>query len=173
MGAEETVGRTPRLRLRRLRAEDVDDVAAMSADPEQMRFYPRPKRRDEVEAWMAWNLALYEASGFGTWLLESAPDGAFAGYCGIRPLVLDGRDEVEVAWHVKKTHWNRGLATEAAGLVLRLGFERYDLASLVAIIHPDNSPSRRVAEKLGMGEERSLVHDDEPTVVYRRSRGPR
>lgn len=163
---DEIVGETPRLRLRRLRPSDIDAVAAMVADPEQMRFYPRPKTRAEVAAWLDWNLALYEEGGFGTWYLESVADNGFAGYCGIRPLLLDDRAEVELAWHVDKQHWNRGLATEAALASLQLGFKRFGLSRLVAIIHPDNHASRRVAQKLRMAEERSLVHDGEPTVVY-------
>jgi RimJ/RimL family protein N-acetyltransferase len=168
---EEIVGETPRLRLRRLRSSDLDAVAAMVADPEQMRFYPRPKRRREVGEWLAWNLALYDEGGFGTWYLESAPDGAFTGYCGIRPLLLDGQREVELAWHVKKTHWNHGLATEAASMAVGLGFGAFGLSRLVAIIHPDNGASLRVAQKLGMAEERRLPHDGEPIVVHAIARG--
>lgn len=93
-------------------------------------------------------------------------DGGFAGYCGIRPLLLNGQREVELAWHVKKTHWNQGIATEAASVSMRLGFDHFGLSRLVAIIHPDNRASRRVAQKLGMAEERSIIHDGEPTVVY-------
>jgi len=167
---DEIVSETPRLRLRRLRPSDIDEVAAMVAEPGQMRFYPRPKSRDEVAEWLDWNLALYEENGFGTWYLESVLDEAFAGYCGIRPLVLDGEREVELAWHVKRTHWNRGLATEAALVSKRLGFYQFGLSRLVAIIHPDNRASRRVAQKLGMTEERSLIHDGEPTVVYATAR---
>jgi GNAT acetyltransferase-like protein len=81
--------------------------------------------------------------------------------------VLDVDDEVEVAWHVKRTLWNQGLATEAARTAMQLGFGRFGLPSLVAIIHPDNHPSRRVAQKLGMAEERPLVVDGAPTIVYR------
>ena len=153
------------LQLRRLRPDDIDAIAALAADPEQMRYYPRPKTRDEVAAWIEWNLGLYEQHGYGTWCVEA--DGAFAGYCGIRPLLLDGEDEVELAWHVRKSHWNRGLGTEAAREAQRRAHEEYGLERLVAIIHPDNLPSRRVAEKLGMAEERTLVHDGQPTVVYR------
>jgi RimJ/RimL family protein N-acetyltransferase len=98
---------------------------------------------------LAWNLAPYEENGLGTWYLESLLDHGFVGYCGIRPLVLNGKREVELAWHVKKTHWNRGLATEAALTSMRLGFDQFGLSRRVAIINPDNSASRRVAQKLG------------------------
>jgi RimJ/RimL family protein N-acetyltransferase len=165
---EGIVGETPRVRLRRLRRGDFHEVAAMAADPEQMRFYPRPKTSPEVLEWLDWNLTLYEERGFGTWYLELVPDGAFVGYCGIRPLLLDGTQEVEVAWHIKKTHWNRGLATEAASAAIRLGFGDFELSRLVAIVHPDNWPSRRVAEKLGMVSERHLIHHGEPIIVYAR-----
>ncbi len=142
----------------------------MVADPEQMRFYPRPKTRDEVDAWLAANISVYDDKGFGVWCLESVPANEFAGYCGIRPLTLEGRQEVELVWHVKKTFWNRGFATEAARIAVQVGRDRFGLSGLVAIIHPDNGPSRRVAQKLGMVEQRSLIHDGEPVVVYRSPR---
>ena len=160
------VAETPRLRLRRLRHADFEDVFAIASDPEQMRYYPRPKTRDEVRAWLDWNLSLYERHGFGTWAVETAPDRRFAGYCGIRPVTVDGSDEFELAWQIRKTYWNRGLGTEAAGLAADLAFTRFDLTRLVALIHPDNAPSRRVAEKLGMREERALIHDGDPTVIF-------
>jgi RimJ/RimL family protein N-acetyltransferase len=137
----------------------------MVADPEQMRFYPRPKTRDEARSWIEWNLGLYAEHGFGTWLLE-ASDGAFAGYCGIRPLRLDGRDERELAWHVRKDYWNRGVATAAARAAIDRGRSEFALSRLVAIIHPANAPSRRVAEKLGLAIEGETTVDGEPVVVY-------
>jgi GNAT acetyltransferase-like protein len=79
---------TRRLRLREFRPDDLDELASMMADEEQMRFYPRPRTRDEASAWVGRNLSLYEEHGFGFWLIESRPTAEFLGYCGIRPLVL-------------------------------------------------------------------------------------
>ena len=160
------VAETPRLRLRLLRRDDLDVIAAMVADPEQMRYYPRPKTREEASAWLDRNLELYASRGFGTWCLESAEDGGFAGYCGIRPLDLEGRAELDLAWQVPRARWNQGLATEAAAAAVELGFGRFGLTRLVAIIHPGNAASRAVARKLGMTEERSLEVEGEPTVLY-------
>jgi len=39
-----------RLKLREFSWNDLDDLAAMVADEDQMRFYPRPRTRDEASA---------------------------------------------------------------------------------------------------------------------------
>ena len=43
---------TPHLYLRELRDSDIDFVAEMLADPEVMRFWPRPYTREEAVAWI-------------------------------------------------------------------------------------------------------------------------
>jgi len=58
--------------------------------------------------------------------------------------------------------------------VLRVGpvgriHGRTDLGAgrLIAIIHPDNRPSQRVAEKIGLRpEKRSLVHGGREAIIY-------
>ncbi len=68
----------------------------------------------------------------------------------------------------RKTHWNRGLATEAArASLMRSASTRSVCRAAWRSIHPDNGASRRVAQKLGMAEDGPLVHDGEPVVVYR------
>ena len=158
---------THRLTLREFSEDDLDDLAAMVADEDQMTFYPRPKTRDEASAWIRRNLVLYAECGFGFWLIEWLRSSAFVGYCGIRPLVLDdGASETEIGWHIKKTFWNRGIATEAATAVQDAAFGRFALPRLVAIIHPDHVASRRVAENIGMNAESATVLDGYRAVIY-------
>jgi RimJ/RimL family protein N-acetyltransferase len=156
-----------RLRLREFRDDDLEPLAAMVGDEEQMTFYPRPKTRDEAAAWISLNTGLYATRGFGTWLIEAVPGARFAGYCGIRPLELDEASEIEIGWHVHKHFWKRGIATEAAALVCDAAATRFGLARLVALVHPDHTASRRVAENVGMRRERTTVLDaDYPAIVY-------
>ena len=86
---------TRRLRLRPFTRSDLDPLADMVADPEQMAFYPRPRTRAEASAWIDRNLDLYDRLGFGFWLIE-AQSSVFLGYCGIRPLEIDGSHETEL-----------------------------------------------------------------------------
>jgi RimJ/RimL family protein N-acetyltransferase len=157
---------TQRLKLREFSHDDLADLAAMVADEDQMRFYPRPRTRDEASAWISRNLALYKEYGFGFWLIESLATSGFLGYCGIRPLALEGAPETEIGWHTRKTFWNQGIATEAAMVARDLAFRRFGLLRLVAIIHPDHVASRRVAENIGMHDERTTMLDDYPAVIY-------
>lgn len=57
----------------------------------------------------------------------------------------------------------QGIATEAARLVAQYGFEMLGLQRIEIVVHPDNAPSLRVAEKLGATREvllrnRLLLH---------------
>jgi ribosomal-protein-alanine N-acetyltransferase len=54
---------------------------------------------------------------------------------------------------LRKDYWGRGLATEAARAVLRLGFECLDLRRIIADCFVLNPASQRVLEKLGMRRE--------------------
>jgi RimJ/RimL family protein N-acetyltransferase len=157
---------TERLRLREFRADDLDQLAPMVADEEQMQFYAAPRTRDEARAWIDRNLSFYETHGFGVWLIESRATSEFLGYCGIRPLELAGAEVTEIGWHVKKTAWNRGYATEAAGAARDLAFDRFARTRLVALVPPEHTASRRVAEKIGMREEAEVVFDGGRYATY-------
>jgi RimJ/RimL family protein N-acetyltransferase len=54
----------------------------------------------------------------------------------------------------------RGYATEAASLMLRLGFEGLGLHRIVARIDERNEASARLAGRLGMRQEARLVSNE-------------
>ena len=61
----------------------------------------------------------------------------------------------------------RGYATEAAAACRDYARTALGASRLIAIIHPDNRPSQRVAEKIGLRpEKRSLVHGGREAVIY-------
>jgi len=71
----------------------------------------------------------------------------FAGISGFEV----GRDGIgQFGWYLASKFWNRGLATEATRLLLRLGFEALDVPTMTATCDPLNAASRRVLEKNGL-----------------------
>jgi RimJ/RimL family protein N-acetyltransferase len=128
---------------------DLDDMARLLGDPRVMAFYPAPKTRDEAARWIAWNERNHAAFGFGLWVVETR-EGDFVGDCGLTWQDVNGERKLEVGYHVRSELQGQGLATEAAAACRDLARVHGIADELVAIIHPDNTASERVARKIGM-----------------------
>lgn len=140
-----SIPHSDRLNFRNMTDDDLENMSAMLADPDVMEFYPRPKSRDEAQAWIDWNKSNYVEHGYGLWIIETKA-GEFAGDCGLTWQAVNGRPELEVGYHVRAEMQGRGYATEAAAACRDFARNILEVAHLVAIIHPDNTASRRVAE---------------------------
>ena len=136
---------------------DLDAMAGLLGDPEVMRHYPAPKTRDEAAAWIAWNRRNYADYGYGLWIIETHA-GDFVGDCGLTRQVVNGLTKLEVGYHVSPGWQGAGIATEAAAACRDYVTEHLDERELIALVHPDNHASQRVAEKIGMRR----VEDDQP-----------
>jgi ribosomal-protein-alanine N-acetyltransferase len=79
-------------------------------------------------------------------------------------------DTPEVVYHLAKSYWGQGLATEIARASLRYGFEENKFERIVAIAKPDNTASIHVMEKIGMSYERRASYYTYDVVQYSISR---
>lgn len=160
-------GATQRLVFREMTTDDLDNMAALLGNHEVMRHYPHPYGRDETLAWIEWNQRLYREEGFGLWLVTLLATGEFVGDCGLTPQVVDGTIDIEVGYHVRADLQGHGYATEAAAACRDYARDVLGLKRLVAIIVPDNAPSRRVAEKIGLTLERATTNrSGEQSYIY-------
>jgi ribosomal-protein-alanine N-acetyltransferase len=153
-----TVIETPRLRMREMTRDDLDFLSEMLADPEVMRYYPRPLDRAGAQAWMDRQLERYERDGFGFWLVEEADTGQSVGQVGLLKQTVEGTVHREVAYMIHRPYQRNGFATEAATAVRDHAFEVLDVSEVVSFIRPENLPSQRVARHLGMEPRRMIVH---------------
>jgi ribosomal-protein-alanine N-acetyltransferase len=163
---------TDRLVLRRLTPEDADDLAALYADPEVMRFFGGPRTPEQTQAQIAWCLAEYERGNPSLWATVLKADSRFIGRCGLLPQMLDGQPEAEVAYMIARPLWNRGLGTEAAHAIQEYAFRNYKFGHVISIIAPDNVASQRVAEKNGMRYERDAEYGGHLCRIYSVDRLP-
>jgi ribosomal-protein-alanine N-acetyltransferase len=154
---------TERLVLRRFTPDDLDELVALRADPEVMR-YIGDQSREKVEQRLSYYIAHYDPHGFGMWAVILKTTGQLIGWCGL--IFLDETPEVEVGYGIGRDYWGRGLMTEAAHASLRYGFETAGLERIVAVAMPENSASRRIMEKLGMRYERMAHHYGHDLVYY-------
>lgn len=61
--------------------------------------------------------------------------------------------DLEVGWILARETWGRGYATEAADAAIHHVLKTLNRPRVVAVIDPDNEPSKRVATRLGMAYE--------------------
>ncbi len=94
----------------------------------------------------------WEERGFGLWALEERTSGTFIGFAGLAHQEdwTEGGHKTEVGWRLDRAFWGRGLATEAAKASVAYGLEKVGLERIISIIQPENTASRRVAEKAGL-----------------------
>ena len=156
-----------RLVLHEFIPEDVEPLALVLSDPETMRFYPAPFDRAGVDSWISRNLRRYREDGHGLWAMILKSSGELIGDCGLTVQDVDGQNEIEIGYHLRRDLWRQGLATEAARACRDFGFARMPVEHLISLIRPENLPSRRVAEKNGMSVWKEVVRKGLPHLVYR------
>ena len=77
----------------------------------------------------------------------------------------------ELAYMLATALHGRGMATEAAGVVLADAYTRYGLATLHAVVDAPNGASRRVLEKLGFADGgRVQVYGSDEMILYTHAR---
>ena len=74
---------TPRLWLRRWRAEDLEPFAALNADAEVMEHFPSVLSREESAAAVGRVEEHFESRGFGFWAVEVPGRAPFIGFIGL------------------------------------------------------------------------------------------
>jgi RimJ/RimL family protein N-acetyltransferase len=143
---------SPRCRLRQWKASDRAPFAAMNADPAVMRHFPSLLTREESDAMAERIESAIADRGWGLWALEIPGVTQFAGFVGLNEPTWTAHFTpcVEVGWRLAASVHGAGYATEAARAAVTYGFEKLFLTEIVALTIPDNLPSRRVMEKLGM-----------------------
>jgi RimJ/RimL family protein N-acetyltransferase len=159
--------RTPRLVLRPWRDDDLEALAAMSADPEVMRHFPAVLDRDASAALLARLRGQFDAHGFGYWAAET--DGGVVGCIGLLRVTFDApfAPTVEVGWRLARHAWGQGLATEGAAEALRFGFDVLGLPEIVSFAVPANLPSHRVMERRDMAGDFDHPHLPEGSPLRR------
>lgn len=156
---------SPRIQLRPWKDADREPFAAMTADPEVMRHFPATLTREESNAWVDRAMRKIDERGWGFWaidyLAEAGSVSKFAGFTGlnISDPELPFGPCVEVGWRLAPQFWGLGLASEAARLALRAGFESIGLDEIVAMTTLRNTRSRAVMHRLDMQESASDEFD--------------
>ncbi|MFL5874072.1 MAG: GNAT family N-acetyltransferase [Solirubrobacterales bacterium] len=143
---------TPRLLLRPPTAADRALYHSHFTQPEVERWLRPPPlpsfNAGALDELVEGDQAHWSDHGFGPWVLIEKETGAFAGRGGLHWTTVEEKAAIELAWSIEPSLHNRGYATEMATAAIEWAREMR-VEELVALVLPANTPSRRVAKKIG------------------------
>ncbi|MGD6774685.1 MULTISPECIES: GNAT family N-acetyltransferase [Bacillaceae] len=140
--------RTERLIIRNFNLKDWEDVYLYTGNKSVMKYMPEGVlSKEETQAFIKENMN-NKAQKFPLILAEN---NTLIGH--IEFFKYFGEHTYEIGWVLNPDYYNKGYASEAAFGVLKYGFEELGLHRIVATCQPENVPSYRVMEKIGMRRE--------------------
>jgi RimJ/RimL family protein N-acetyltransferase len=139
--------------LRPHRPEDCDvmHAAVMESVPEVSRWLPwchSGYSREDALSFIRLAADAWTQNIHYPFAILAAEDGAFLGGIGINHIVRLHR-LANVGYWIRSSRTRRGIASAAVRLVARYAFGSLGLTRLDIVCKPDNTSSRRVAEKAG------------------------
>jgi [ribosomal protein S5]-alanine N-acetyltransferase len=161
-----TALQTARLNLRPFSENDLDDLSALMANPDFMRFSLGVFSREQTAGFLEKVRARDREGLPSQFALIFRPARKLIGYCGFFPQTVDEVEELEIAYRLDSSYWGQGIATEAARAVRDHAFDDLRLSHVISLIHPENIASRRVAEKNGMIPEKKTIFRGFPAIVF-------
>lgn len=173
---QDPVIETARLRLRRHRLDDAEDLASLWADPTVVRHIGTPATRQE-----SWSRLLRYAGhwglfGYGYFAVEERGTGCFLGDVGVAHFRREGLDEpeesVEAGWVLSSACHRRGFGREAAEALHGWTDRTLSCARTHCIIDPENAASLRLARSLGYTERDRVINGGGPVLLLVRERRP-
>jgi RimJ/RimL family protein N-acetyltransferase len=139
---------TERLLIRPLQPDDRPAFAALTHDPEVMKYVHagQPYSEEELDEFFTRQARQLAQAGVCMGALIEKSTGRLCGIAGTQPL----GDDYEIGWWLASDVWGRGYATEAGAVAMNHVLNVLQRPRVVAIIDPGNEPSKRVVERLGM-----------------------
>lgn len=143
--------------LRLLREDDAEWMHRMYSRPdvtEYMEYEPWSERftREKLDEWRSLDSLDGETGGL---CVAIEHEGSAIGTVLLR--LTDPELRIaEIGWALHPDFSGEGFAYEAVSAVLDLGFDAYGLHRIAARLHPENTASAKLAERLGMTREARL-----------------
>ena len=131
-------------------AEDENLAVRLECDPEMMRHIGGPRPETDVRAAHKRRLALMEKGEAYMYKIVDEDSGEVLGTIGVWKIDWAGLRTYEMGWFVLPENQGRGVATEAARLIIAQARSDPDVGCIHAYPAVTNAASNAIARKIGM-----------------------
>ncbi|CAH6384750.1 MULTISPECIES: GNAT family N-acetyltransferase [Pantoea] len=159
---------TARLNLEPYKDSHYEGLRIMDSDPGVMRYITGGiiKTPEETREVIRRVQARWDKYRFSWWAIKEKPSGLIVGAACLQHLANVDGAPLEIGWRLVPEHNGKGYATEAAKAIIDFAEKQIGATYLVAVADPENIPSQRVMQRLGMTYKAIEQHYDVPCVVY-------
>ena len=141
--------KTSRLLLRQFQQQDALSLHEYLSNPAVYRFEPgEPVSLEEAK-----KLTRERAEGSDFWAAVVESTQKMIGHLYFKQTGPRELSTWELGYIFNPQFHHQGYATEAADALIRYGFRHWEIHRIIAHCNPDNVPSWRVLEKIGMKRE--------------------
>jgi [ribosomal protein S5]-alanine N-acetyltransferase len=163
-----------RLIFRRIEQSDFEFFARIHADPMVARFLGNGRARSiqETHVLLETIYETYRSLELGPLAVLRKSDGVLIGRCGLSDMALEVNTasgtlprvwyqrsqlpsdtnvifEQELGYTFDRNYWGQGYGGEAAARVFQYASSTMPFRRIVSVIHPDNTPSIKIANRCG------------------------
>lgn len=156
---------TQRMRLRRLRFQDLDSLCLLESNPDITKFTSMrvPQTREQTQTRLERHLLKQKAwEPLGIWIAEDKNTHQFVGWF---MLVPNEQNEYELGYMVLPQYWGFGYTTEICAVILDFALKT-GLKKIIAKTDHQNYASIRVLEKLKFKEDKNAQDKSEKRFVF-------
>ncbi|MEQ8909057.1 MAG: GNAT family N-acetyltransferase [Vicingaceae bacterium] len=161
-----------RLSYAPLSFKDVSVWETFVLNPKATQYFPEHMQAKPglAKQWIQGQMKRYAENSFGLMAIRKKQNHEFIGQCGLLIQEVDGKKEIEIGYHLLPKYWGKGYASEAAQMFKQIGFEDYFASSIISLIHTENIPSQKVAERNGMKKDGKTTHKNLDAYIFRINR---
>lgn len=158
-----------RMKFRKYNDYDFEFLFSLMYDPIMVQYISvgKTRSREETQDFLKWIYSTYNSDpDTGLLVLVDKQNGNLIGHAGLISQTIDGTEEIEIGCWISRKYWGNGYATEAGNALRNYGVDVLNNNRFIALIHPENAASKRVAEKLGMNLEKEVIISGQNIHMY-------
>jgi RimJ/RimL family protein N-acetyltransferase len=163
-----------RLIFRKITETDFDSLAIMFRDPEVMAAWEHTFTDEQIQKWIDNQISRYQKEIVGYFAAIQKDTSEFIGQMGLLWNDFGELRIMEIGYMLNHQYWGMGYATEGAAALVQYAFTEIGLNKVYTSIRPNNQPSIRVAERIGMIAEGSFIKHyndkDMEHIIYSKDR---
>lgn len=158
---------TQRLKGEKIDAKHLGLLLEMGSNPLVMATLGGIWNQEETWQHIKNNCEQWQRYGHGQWIFFDKATDLFVGRGGIRKVMVNDNEEVELGYALMPAFWGRELAVEIGKKALSIAFNNFNYPNVVCYTLVDNKRSERVMQKIGFLFEQKIVHANYPHILYR------